>query len=56
MATENKLKQKKLESLRLSISKLETQKTLSKGDKVKMDSIQRLIDRFEADIKTLKNL
>jgi hypothetical protein len=47
---------KKIESLRESISKLETQKTMAKGNKAKMDSIQRLIDRFEKDIKTLKTL
>jgi len=54
MATDEK--KKKLESLRLSVSKLETQKVMAKGNKAKMDSIQKLIDRFERDIKTLKTL
>ena len=54
MATDEK--KKKIESLRESISKLETQKVLAKGNKVKLDSIQRMIDRFEKDIKTLKSL
>ena len=49
-------KKKKIESLRESISKLETQRTLAKGNKVKLDSIQRMIDRFEKDIKALKTL
>jgi hypothetical protein len=47
---------KKIESLRESISKLETQKILAKGNKAKMDSILRMIARFEKDIETLKKL
>jgi hypothetical protein len=49
-------KKKKLESLRESISKLETQRTLAKGNKAKLDSIDKLIERFKKDIQALKIL
>lgn len=54
MATDDT--KKKLESLRLTLSNLESQKTLAKseGNKRKVESIERLIARFKKDIETLK--
>lgn len=56
MATDDK--KKKLESLRTTLSNLETQKTLatSEGNKRKVESIERMISRFQKDIDTLKKL
>lgn len=45
---------KKLESLRTSISKLETQLVLAKGNKLMTDSINKMISRFQSDLKKLK--
>jgi hypothetical protein len=49
-------KKKKLESLRTSIANLETQLTLFKGNTAKIDSIQRVINRFKAEIQKMKIL
>ncbi len=49
-------KKKKLESLRTSISNLETQLTLFKGNKAKIDSILRIKERLESDLKKIKEL
>jgi hypothetical protein len=47
-------KKKKIQSLQLSISNLGNQKTLAKGNKRMLESIQRMIDRFEKDLEKLK--
>jgi hypothetical protein len=57
MATpDKKQKSKKIESLRESISKLESQKALFQGNKTQIYIIQKIIDRFEDDIRRIKTL